>query len=69
MSDVLCDRKVQARRKGKVFKTVVRAAVLFGLKTVAQKRSQEAEPMMLRFSLGVTRVETIRNEDQDQRNR
>ena len=68
MSGVLCDKRVSARMKGKVFKTVVRPAMLFGLETVALKKRQEAELevaelKMLRFSLGVTRMDRIRNED------
>ena len=67
VSGVLCDRRVSARMKGKVFKTVVRPAMLYGLETVALKKRQEAELevaelKMLRFSLGVTRTDRIRNE-------
>ncbi|MCJ8738182.1 hypothetical protein PDJAM_G00032480 [Pangasius djambal] len=58
---VLCDRKISARIKGKVYKTVVRPAMLYGLETVSPRKRQEselevAELKMLRFSLGVTRV-------------
>ncbi|KAK2902094.1 hypothetical protein Q8A73_011840 [Channa argus] len=68
VSGVLCDKRVSARMKGKVVKTVVRPAMLFGLETVALKKRQEAELevaelKMLRFSLGVTRMDRIRNED------
>ncbi|XP_061605912.1 uncharacterized protein LOC133466337 isoform X1 [Phyllopteryx taeniolatus] len=50
-----------------VWKTVVRPAMMYGLETVALKRQQEAElevaeMKMLRFALGVTRLEKIRNE-------
>ena len=60
VSGVMCDRKVSARMKGKVYKTVVRPAMLYGLETVALRKRQEtelevAETKMLRFSLGVTR--------------
>ncbi|MCI4385396.1 hypothetical protein PGIGA_G00049960 [Pangasianodon gigas] len=60
VSGVLCDRKISARIKGKVYKTVVRLAMLYGLETVALRKRQEselevAELKMLRFSLGVTR--------------
>ena len=53
--------------KGKVYKVVVRPAMLYGLETVAQTKIQEAEMevtelKMLRFSLGVTRMDKIRNE-------
>ncbi|KAK3569029.1 hypothetical protein QTP86_021562 [Hemibagrus guttatus] len=67
VSGVLCDRKISARIKGKVYRTVVRAAMLYGLETVSLRKRQEselevAEPKMLRFSLGVTRLDRIRNE-------
>ncbi|MCJ8744040.1 hypothetical protein PDJAM_G00101730 [Pangasius djambal] len=67
VAEVLCDRKISARIKGKVYKTVVRAAMLYGLETVALRKRQEAELevaelKMLRFSLGVTRLDRIRNE-------
>ncbi|KAK3555065.1 hypothetical protein QTP86_007988 [Hemibagrus guttatus] len=47
--------------------TVVRAAMLYGLETVSLRKRQEselevAELKMLRFSLGVTRLDRIRNE-------
>ncbi|KAK3530945.1 hypothetical protein QTP70_006500 [Hemibagrus guttatus] len=67
VSGVLCDRKISARIKGKVYKTVVRLAMLYGLETVSLRKRQEselevAELTMLRFSLGVTRLDRIRNE-------
>lgn len=67
VSGVICDRRVAARVKGKVYKTVVRPAMLYGMETVALTKRQEAELevaelRMLRFSLGVTRMDRIRNE-------
>ena len=67
MSGVICDRRVPARLKGKVYKVAVRPAMLYGLETVALTKRQEtemevAELKMLRFSLGVTRMDKIRNE-------
>ncbi|KAK3543045.1 hypothetical protein QTP70_009313 [Hemibagrus guttatus] len=67
VSGVLCDQKISARIKGKVYRTVVRAAMLYGLETVSLRKRQEselevAELKMLRFSLGVTRLDRIRNE-------
>ncbi|KAK3506625.1 hypothetical protein QTP70_011141 [Hemibagrus guttatus] len=64
---VLCDRKISARIKGKVYRTVVRPAMLYGLETVSLRKRQEselevAELKMLRFSLGVKRLDRIRNE-------
>ncbi|KAK3517322.1 hypothetical protein QTP70_003396 [Hemibagrus guttatus] len=67
VSGVLCDRKISARIKRKVYRTVVRPAMLYGLETVSLRKRQEselevAELKMLRFSLGVTRLDRIRNE-------
>ncbi|KAK3526994.1 hypothetical protein QTP86_006135 [Hemibagrus guttatus] len=67
VSGVLCERKISARIKGKVYRTVVRAAMLYGLETVSLRKRQEselevAELKMLTFSLGVTRLDRIRNE-------
>ncbi|KAK3548617.1 hypothetical protein QTP70_015563, partial [Hemibagrus guttatus] len=67
VSGVLCDRKISARIKGKVYRTVVRPAMLYGLETVSLRKRQESalevvELKMLRFSLGVTRLDRIRNE-------
>ncbi|KAK3559069.1 hypothetical protein QTP86_002464 [Hemibagrus guttatus] len=64
---VLCERKISARIKGKVYRTVVRPAMLYGLETVSLRKRQEselevAELKMLRFSLGVTRLDRIRND-------
>ncbi|KAK3570552.1 hypothetical protein QTP86_022502 [Hemibagrus guttatus] len=64
---VLSERKISARIKGKVYRTVVRPAMLYGLETVSLRKRQEselevAELKMLRFSLGVTRLDRIRNE-------
>ena len=53
--------------KGKVNKVAVRPAMLYRLETVALTKRQEAEMevaelKMLRFSLGVTRMDKIRNQ-------
>lgn len=60
----MCDRIISERIKGKVYKTVVRAAVLYGVETVEglRKRQVEVEELkMLSFSLEVIRRERIRN--------
>ena len=66
VAGVICDRRVAARVKGKVYKMVVRPAMLYSLEAVALTKRQEAELevaelKMLRFSLGVTRMDRIRN--------
>ena len=67
MSEVICDRRVPTRVKGKVYKVAARPAMLYGLEIVALTKRQEAEMevaelKMLRFSLGVTIMDKIRNE-------
>ena len=67
MPGVVCDRRVPARVKGKVYNVAMTPAMLYGLLTVALKKRQEAdmevaELKMLRFSLGVTIMDKIRNE-------
>ena len=64
---MVCDRRVPARVKGKVYNVAMTPAMLYGLSTVALKKRQEAEMevaelKMLRFSLGVTRMDKIRND-------
>ncbi len=66
MSGVICDRRVPARMKGKVYKMVVRPAMLSGLEAVLLTKRQEkelevAELKMLQFSLVVMRMDRIRN--------
>ena len=67
VSGVNCDRKLPARVKGKVYSSVVRPAMVYGLETVAVTKKQVeemevAEIKMLRFAMGVTRKDKIRNE-------
>ena len=67
VSGVICDRRLPARVKGKVYSSVVRPAMVYGLETVAVTKKQEeemevAEMKMLRFVMGVTRKDKIRNE-------
>ena len=66
-SGVLCDRRMPVKLKGKVYKTVVRPALLYGAETWATTRGQEARlevnaMRMLRWMCGVTRRDKIRNE-------
>ena len=67
VSGVLCDRKLSAKVKGKMYKSVVRPAMLYGMETVAVTERQmgkmeAAELKMVRWALGVTRKDKIRNE-------
>lgn len=67
MTGVLCDRRIQRKMKGKVFKAVVRPAMIYGSETWPVKKAQEkklevVEMRMLRWSMGKTRKDRIRNE-------
>ena len=69
MSGVICDRRVPARVKGKVYKVAVRPAMLYGLETVGGTDEKTGGgdgggrvEDMLRFSLGVTSMDKSRNE-------
>ena len=66
VSGVICDRRVSGKAKRKVYRVVVRPAMMSGLETQAIGRRQEAELdvaelKMQRISLGVTRKDRIRN--------
>ena len=67
VSGVICDKRLPARVKGKVYSSVVRSAMVYGLEmvVVTKKLVEEmevAEMKMLRFAMGVTRKDKIRNE-------
>ena len=67
ISGILCDRRISLRVKGKVYRTVVRPAMLYGAETWAVKKAHEkkldvAEMRMLRWMSGVTKMDRIRNE-------
>ena len=66
VSGVICDRRLPARVKGKVYSSEVRPAMVYGLKMVAitkkqVKEMEVAEMKMLRFSMRVTRKDKIRD--------
>ena len=67
VSGVICDRRLPARVKGKAYSSVVRPAMVYGLETMAVTKKQVeemevAEIKMLRFAMGVTKKDKIRNE-------
>ena len=67
VSGVICDRRLPARVKGKVYSSIVRPTMVYGLETVAVTKKQVEEMevpemKMLRFAMGVTRKDKIRNE-------
>ena len=64
---MMCDRKMSVMIKGKVYRTVVRPALMYGAETWALNKAQEkklefAEMRMLRWMCGVTKLDKIRNE-------
>ena len=64
---ILCDRRISLRVKRKVYKTVVRPAMMYGAETWAVKKAHEkkldvAEMRVLRWMSGVTKMDRIRNE-------
>ena len=67
VTGVMCDKRMPARLKGRVYTAVIRPAMMYGLETVPLTKRQEkemevAEMRMLRWSLGWTREDKIRNE-------
>ena len=67
LSGVICDKRLPARVKGKVYSSMVKPTMVYELKTVAVTKKQVeemavAEMKMLRFAMGVTRKDKIRNE-------
>ena len=67
VSGILCDRRIRLRVKRKVYKTVVRPAMMYWANTWAVKKAQEkklgvAEMRMLRWMSGVTKLDRIWNE-------
>ena len=66
VSGVLCDRRMPVKLKGKVYKTVVRPAMMYGMeatpiKKVNEKRMNVVEMKMLRWMPGMTRRDGIPN--------
>ena len=63
VSGVLYDRKINVKIKGKVYRTVVRPALVYGAETWALEKAQEnkfevAEMRMLRWMCRVTKRTT-----------
>ena len=66
VTGIMCDRKVPTAVKGRMYKTMIRPAMLYGMEKVAVTKGQErkmevAEMKMLRFSQGKTRLDRIEN--------
>ena len=68
VTGIICDRTVPDKIKGRLYKVMVRPAMLYGMEAVAVTKAQErkmevAEMKMLRLSIGKTRLDRIRNEE------
>jgi len=66
-SDVLCDKKVPLKLKGKFYRLAVRPAMLYGtdcwaVKSQHKSKVSVAEMKMLRWMSGQTRQDRIRND-------
>ena len=60
ITGVMCDGRVSAKMKGRLYKMIVRPAMLHGMEVVAVTKRQEgrmeaAEMKILRYSLGKTK--------------
>ncbi|XP_047501618.1 uncharacterized protein LOC125047457 [Penaeus chinensis] len=68
MAGVMCDKRVPARVKGKIHRTVIQSAMLYGLETVPQtkatRRLEVAEMKMCRWAYGLTMGDRMRNDEE-----
>ncbi|XP_046971133.1 uncharacterized protein LOC124538205, partial [Vanessa cardui] len=67
VTGTICDPRIPLKLKGKIYKTMIRPAVLYGSECRATKGMTErqlhvAEMRMLRGMCGVTRMDRVRNE-------
>ena len=68
ITGMIYDKNVPENAKGKMYKAIVRPTMLYDIGAVAMTKRQEgkmeiAEIKMLRFSVGVTRLDRLRNEE------
>ena len=68
LSGVICDQKLSAKRKGKVYKVAVRPAMTCGAKTGAIKKAQEKKlntikMRTLRWACGQTPLDHVENRE------
>ncbi|XP_047490929.1 uncharacterized protein LOC125040421 [Penaeus chinensis] len=64
----MCDKRVPARVEGKIHRTVIQPAMLYGLETVPQtkkatRRLEVAEMKMCRWACGLTMRDRMRNDE------
>lgn len=68
LTGILCDKTVPKRLKGKVYRVMVRPVMMYGSETWATKVQDEkklaaAEIRILRWTVGKTKLDKVRNED------
>ena len=68
ITGIMCDRKMPGKLKGKICETQVRPVLLYGTVSWAVVKKDEdlmsrTEMRMLRWLLGVSRLEKLRNEE------
>ena len=63
VSGVFCDRRMNVKINGKVYRTVVRSALIYGAETWALKKAQDNKLEVAEMRMcGVTKLDKIRNE-------
>ena len=67
ISGIVCDRRISVRVKGKVYKTGVRPAMMYGAETWAVKKAHEKKLDVagnedVKMDDGITNTDRIRNE-------
>jgi len=68
VSGVVCDRHFPVKLKGKIYRSIVRPALMYGSETLAlnvkdERRLEVTEMKMLRWMCGVSRRDRVRNDD------
>ena len=51
LSEVLCDRRISARKKGKVFKVAVKPVMTYGAETWNIKKAQEKKLVVAQMKM------------------
>lgn len=62
MSWAICDRRIATREKGKVYRMIIKPAMVHGLETLTLTKRKETELKMLRLSMGMSGMDMGRNE-------
>ena len=68
MSGIICDRKILRKLKSKIYRTVLRPVLLYGAEWLTMRKKEDnllrrTEMRMLRWILGISLKDKIRNEE------